>query len=74
MLTDLSFNKKFIVKLETKMAEHTKGARGSTWDKHTDQDKGKKQKKQQSSNWVDQGKHTNSNRNKNRSSKDKSDD
>ena len=46
------------------MAKHTKGARGSTWDKHTNRDKGKGQKKQQSSSWVDQGKHTNSPRNK----------
>lgn len=54
------------------MAEHTKGARGSTHDKHTSRDKGKGQKKQQSSGWIDQGKHTNSDRNKDRSSKNKS--
>ena len=27
------------------MSEHTKGARNSTWDKHTDRDKGRKQEK-----------------------------
>jgi len=46
------------------MAEHTKNARGSTHDKHTSRDKGKGQKKQQGSSWVDQGKNTNSDRNK----------
>lgn len=48
------------------MAEHKKNARNSTWDKHTNRDKGKGQKKQQSSSWVDQGKHTNSDRNQTR--------
>ncbi len=56
------------------MAEHTKGARGSTHDKHTSRDKGKGQKSQQNSSWIDQGKNTNSDRNKNRSSKNKSSD
>ena len=49
------------------MAEHTKGARNSTWDKHTDRDKGKKQEKIQGNReWVDQGRRTNSERNKER--------
>ena len=43
------------------MAEHTKGARNSTWDKHTDRDKGRKQEKiQGNKEWVDQGRRTNS--------------
>lgn len=48
-------------------AEHTKNARGSTWDKHSDRDAGHKQKKiKDNPNWIDQGKHTNSGRNKER--------
>lgn len=46
------------------MVEHTKNARNSTWDKHSDRDKGLKQDKiKGNSNWVDQGKRTNSARN-----------
>lgn len=46
-------------------SEHTKNARPSTWDKHTNRDKGRSQKKMNDNpNWVDQGKHTNSSRNK----------
>ena len=38
------------------MTEHTKGARKSTWDKHTSRDKGLKQDKiKGNSNWVDRG-------------------
>ena len=47
------------------MSEQTKGARNSTWDKHTDRDKGRKQEKiQDNRNWVDQGSRTNSERNR----------
>jgi hypothetical protein len=47
------------------MKEHTKGARPSTHDKHTDRDKGRSQKKiKDNPNWIDQGKRTNSERNK----------
>ena len=50
-----------------KMAEHTKGARGSTWDKHTSRDKGLKQGKiKDNPGWVDHGKRTNSERNQER--------
>lgn len=49
------------------MTEHTKGARKSTWDKHTSRDKGLKQDKiKGNSNWVDRGKRTNSVRNQER--------
>lgn len=52
------------------MSEHTKGARNSTWDKHTDRDKGRKQEKiQDNRNWVDQGSRTNSERNRERKKK-----
>ncbi|MBQ9004110.1 MAG: hypothetical protein IJ087_19885 [Eggerthellaceae bacterium] len=52
------------------MAEHTKGARPSTWDKHTDRDKGRGQKKiKDNPDWIDQGKRTNSGRNKARKNK-----
>lgn len=51
------------------MKTHTKGARGSTWDKHSDRDKGRKQKKIDGNpSWIDQGKRTNSARNKSRKS------
>lgn len=46
------------------MAEHTKGARSSTWDKHTSRDKGLKQGKiRDNLDWIDRGKRTNSGRN-----------
>ena len=49
------------------MAEHTKNARGSTWDKHTSRDKGLKQDKiKDNPDWVDRGKRTNSERNRER--------
>lgn len=48
-------------------AEHTKGARGSTWDKHTNRDAGLKQDKIKGNpDWVDRGKRTNSQRNQER--------
>lgn len=48
------------------MAEHSKNARPSTHDKHTNRDKGHKSKSKKSDNWVDLGKRTNSERNQNR--------
>lgn len=49
------------------MKEHTKGARNSTWDKHTNRDKGLKQDKiKGNSDWIDRGKRTNSIRNQER--------
>lgn len=48
------------------MAGHKKNSSPSNWDKHTNRDKGNKQKKKQNNNWVDLGKNTNSQRNKNR--------
>lgn len=48
------------------MVGHSKNKRQSSWDKHTDRDKGNKQKKKKEDNWVDMGKNTNSERNKNR--------
>jgi len=52
------------------MGEHTKGARGSTWDKHSGGDKGRSQRKiSGNANWIDQGKRTNSDRNKARKGK-----
>ena len=42
------------------MAQHTKGARPSTWDKHTDRDKGYEKKIKDNPDWIDQGKRTNS--------------
>ena len=54
------------------MQQHTKGARSSTWDKHSDRDKGHKQDKIKGNpNWVDQGKKTNSQRNQERKSNSK---
>ena len=50
------------------MAEHTKGARGSTHDKHTDRQKQDKQKKKET-NWTHQGKNTNHGDNKNQKKK-----
>jgi hypothetical protein len=48
------------------MAEHTKGARPSTHNKHTDRQKQDKQvKKQIDKGWVHQGKNTNNGNNKN---------
>lgn len=48
------------------MAEHSKNSRPSTHDKHTNRDKGSKQKKkQEGSNWVHLGKNTNHGSNKN---------
>ena len=49
------------------MEEHKKNARKSTWDKHTDRDKGLKQDKiKDNPQWVDRGKRTNSSRNQER--------
>lgn len=48
------------------MSEHKSNKRPSNWDKHTDRDKGDKQKKKQKDEWVDLGKNTNSQRNKDR--------
>lgn len=48
------------------MAEHTNKRRPSTHDKHTNRDKGNNQKKKQDEDWVDLGKKTNSERNRNR--------
>lgn len=49
------------------MAEHTKNARPSTWDKHSNRDLGRKQEKIKGNDaWVDQGKRTNSARNQER--------
>ena len=51
------------------MAEHRKGARKSTYDKHTNRDKGRDQKKTKDNSWIDQGKRTNSERNQKRKEK-----
>lgn len=50
-----------------KMKPHTSNSRKSNWDKHTNRDAGRSQKKiEGNDNWVDQGRHTNSQRNKER--------
>lgn len=52
---------------EIEMKEHTKGARPSTWDKHSDRDKGLSQDKIKGNReWVHQGKRTNSKENQDR--------
>lgn len=51
------------------MKRHSKNARGSTWDKHTNQDKGRGQKKVKGEGWVDMGPRTNSDRNQQRKQK-----
>lgn len=49
------------------MKEHRTNKRPSNWDKHTDRDKGRSQKKVKNNpNWIDQGKRTNSKRNQDR--------
>jgi hypothetical protein len=49
------------------MVGHKTNKSGSNWDKHTDRDKGNKQKKKKEDGWIDMGKKTNSQRNKDRS-------
>lgn len=49
------------------MKPHTSNSRKSNWDKHTNRDAGRSQRKiEGNDNWVDQGRHTNSQRNKER--------
>ncbi len=51
------------------MAGHRSNKSKSNWDKHTNRDSGRKQGKiKGNDSWVDQGKRTNSDRNKNRNS------
>lgn len=49
------------------MEPHKSNKRPSNWDKHTNRDKGRSQKKIKGNpEWIDQGKRTNSDRNKQR--------
>ena len=52
---------------ENKAAHNTSNSRKSNWDKHANRDAVRSQKKNEGNdNWVDQGRHTNSQRNKKR--------